>query len=82
MLSLILILFRDQVPNILTCDMTVASDHPVTPLSADIWPGGAGARRAARLDALGPEVAREPREAAVTAPGVRSQVAEMIQYRQ
>ena len=71
MLSLILILFRDQVPNILTCDMTVASDHP------DISPGGACARRAARLDALGPEGAREPREAAVTAPGVRSQVAEM-----
>ena len=50
---------------------------PVTTLSADISPGGAGARRTARLDALGPEVAREPREAAVTTPGVRAQVTEI-----
>ena len=50
---------------------------PVTTLSAAISPGGAGARRATRLDALGPEVAREPREAAVTTPGVRSQVTEI-----
>ena len=42
----------------------------------DISPVWAGARCAAGLDTLGPEVAREPGEAAVTPPGVRAQVAE------
>ena len=76
-LSLILFWFRDQGPNILTSDIVASDQWPVTTLSAAISPGGAGARRATRLDALGPEVAREPREAAVTTPGVRSQVTEI-----